>query len=133
MSAYAKKSRFTELCPVCDRLCCETRDCISKGVKDDGIYCKYWQHSFAADLMFNLFELKTHVESLEAERDALRARCEKLEWLVEVQEFYMYRLRNPGGWSTPGMERAKIGVAWQRRSAANDELRAMYLAATEVK
>lgn len=79
MSAYAKKSRFTELCSVCDRLCCETRDCISKGVKDDGIYCKYWQHSFAADLMFNLFELKTHVESLEAERDALRERCEKLE------------------------------------------------------
>jgi len=70
---------------------------------------------------------------LEAERDALRERCEKLEWLVEVQEFYMYRLRNPGGWSTPGMEREKIGVAWQRRSAANDELRAMYLAATEVK
>ena len=68
--------------------------------------------------------------------DALRERCEKLEWLVEVQEFYMYRLRNPGGWSTPGMERAKIGVAWQRRSAANAELRAMHmdaLAATEVK
>ena len=85
MSAYAKKSRFTELCPVCDRLCCETRDCISKGVKDDGIYCKYWQHSFAADLMFNLFEWKTHVESLEAERDALRERCEKLEWLREVE------------------------------------------------
>lgn len=76
------------------------------------------------------------VVALESERDALRERCEKLEWLVEVQEFYMYRLRNPGGWSTPGMEREKIGVAWQRRSAANDELRAMYLdalAATEVK
>ena len=79
---------------------------------------------------------KARVAALEAERDALRERCEKLEWLVEVQEFCMYRLRNPGGWSTPGMERAKIGVAWQRRSAANDELRAMYmdaLAATEVK
>lgn len=69
----------------------------------------------------------------EAERDALRERCEKLEWLVEVQDLYMYRLRNPGGWSTPDMERAKIGVAWQRRSAANAELRAIYIAATEVK
>ncbi len=65
--------------------------------------------------------------------DEAQARIEALEWLVEVQEFYMYRLRNPGAWSTPGMERAEIGVAWQRRSAANDELRAMYIAATEVK
>lgn len=71
--------------------------------------------------------------ALEAERDALRERCGKLEWLVEVQDLYMYRLRNPGGWSTPGMERAKINVAWQRRSASNDELRAMYIAATEVE
>ena len=65
--------------------------------------------------------------------DEVQPRIEALEWLVEVQEFYMYRLRNPGGWSTPGMERAKINVAWQRRSASNDELRAMYIAATEVK
>ena len=79
------------------------------------------------------FVLSDDYTALEAERDALRERCGKLEWLVEVQEFYMYRLRNPGGWSTPGMERAKIGVAWQHRFASNDELRAMYLAATEVK
>ena len=65
--------------------------------------------------------------------DEAQARIEALEWLVEVQDLYMYRLRNPGGWSTPGMERAKINVAWQRRSASNDELRAMYIAATEVK
>lgn len=65
--------------------------------------------------------------------DEAQARIEALEWLVDVQDFYMYRLRNPGGWATPGMERAKINVAWQRRSASNDELRAMYIAATEVK
>ena len=86
-----------------------------------------------ATIQAGMAEADAMISDLRAERDALRERCEKLEWLVEVQEFYMYRLRNPGGWSTPGMERAKIGVAWQRRSAANDELRAMYLAATEVE
>ena len=84
-------------------------------------------------LRFHISDLARRLAEAEVERDALRERCGKLEWLVEVQEFYMYRLRNPGGWSTPGMEREKIGVAWQRRSAANDELRAMYLAATEAK
>lgn len=84
-------------------------------------------------LGLHLAETRKKLRKVEAEQDALRERCEKLEWLVEVQNFYMYRLRNSGGWSTPGMERAKIGVAWQHRFASNDELRAMYLAATEVK
>ena len=101
-----------------------------------------WQVQFAKaearvrELEVDNREVTHEMLCIKAERDALRGRCEKFEWLVEVQEFYMYRLRNPGGWSTPGMERAKIGVAWQRRSAANDELRAMYmdaLAATEAK
>lgn len=30
------------------------------------------------------------VTDFEAERDALRERCERLEWLVEVQEFVVY-------------------------------------------
>ena len=38
----------------------------------------------------HLAETRKKLRKVEGERDALRERCEKLEWLVEVQEFVVY-------------------------------------------
>ena len=43
-----------------------------------------------ATLQAGMAEADAMISDLRAERDALRERCEKLEWLVEVQEFVVY-------------------------------------------
>lgn len=56
-------------------------------------------------------------------------RIEALEWLVEVQDFYMRRLRNPGGWAPVGCDRGLMPRFWARRENSNTELRDSYKAA----
>lgn len=67
--------------------------------------------------------------ALESARAQDRERIEALEWLVEVQDFYMHRLRNPGGWAPVGCDRALMPKFWACRSNSNDELRDSYKAA----
>ena len=57
---------------------------------------------------------------------AQKERADALEWLVEVQDFYMHRLRNPGGWAPVGCDRGLMPKFWARRENSNTELRDSY-------
>ena len=46
--------------------------------------------TISRELQAGMAEADAMISDLRAERDALRERCEKLEWLVEVQEFVVY-------------------------------------------
>jgi len=66
-----------------------------------------------------------------------QARIEALEWLVEVQDLKMHRIRNAGAWApkpTPGncdraQKKRELQAAWRKRSDSNRELDDMLLCA----
>lgn len=98
-------------------------------------YSRCWECE--ATIQAGMAEADAMISDLRAERDALRERCEKLEWLVEVQEARKSRVWLMIIWQrverekTMSLEQQRVGHSWAHNCL--DELYKAALAATEEK